>query len=206
MNVHCAAWGTWTRTERGAGRMIKTSTDRSLLQQPVQFIDRIASVPALLVLMLLSVLFPVVVFPVHGIGDLRPPDLYFHYSPDQVHDYLAVLGAEGRSAYTRMALTSDLAFPVIYSTALSMALMLFLRKGLPPAGRYLSLFPFLIVIADWAENLTLVMVTRAFPARADAVAGLAGTFTALKWLLIALTVLMLLAAVAFGAVRVMRAR
>ena len=72
--------------------------------------------------------------------------------------------------------------------------------------RYLSLFPFLIVIADWGENLALVMVTRVFPARADAVAGLAGMFTALKWVLIVLTVLMMLAVVAFGAARVMRAR
>jgi hypothetical protein len=186
--------------------MLKTCTDRSRLQSLMQFIDRIASVPTLLVLMLLSVLFPVMVFPAHGIGAVRPPDLYFFYSPDQVHDYLAVLGAEGRRAYTRMALTSDLAFPVIYSAALSMALVLFLRKWLPSARRYLSLFPLLIVIADWGENLALVMVTRAFPARADAVAGLAATFTALKWVLIVLTMLMLLAVVAFGVARVMRAR
>ena len=192
MNVHCAAWDTWTRTERGVGRMLKTCTDRSRLQSLMQFIDRIASVPALLVLMLLSVLFPVMVFPAHGIGAVRPPDLYFFYSPDQVHDYLAVLGAEGRRAYTRMALTSDLAFPVIYSAALSMALVLFLRKWLPSARRYLSLFPLLIVIADWGENLFLAVVLAAYPEPLDGVVRIASLFTSLKWVLVALTLLVLL--------------
>ena len=177
-----------------------------LLQQPARFVERMASVPVLVVLMLLSVLFPAVLFPVHGIGDIKPLDLYFSYSPGQVYEHLAALGAEGRSAYTCMALTSELAFPVIYAMALSMALMLVLRKLLPPANRYLCLFPFLIVIADWSENLSLAMVTRAFPERADAIVRSASCFTSLKWVLIALTVLMLLTAVTFWIARYIRGR
>ena len=179
-------------------------SERSLVQHPVWFLERTASIPVLALLVLLSILFPAVLFPTLGTGDIKPLDLYFSYSPDQAYEYLAALGAEGRSAYTRMLLTSDLAFPVIYSMALSVALMLVLRKPFPPANMYLCLFPFMIVIADWFENLSIVMVTRKFPERADAIASYASSFTSLKWTLIVLTLLILLTSVAFRVTRYIR--
>lgn len=159
-------------------------------------------------LVLLSMFFPAVLFPAHGAGDIRPLDLYFSYSPGQAYEYLVALGVEGRSAYIGMALTSDLVFPVVYALALSAALVLVLRKLLPLSSRlrYLCLFPFLIVIADWCENLCLAMVARAFPERADALVRSASLFTSLKWMFIALTILMLLTAVTCWVVRAMRGR
>ena len=162
-----------------------------LLQQAARFIEHIASVPVLVVLTLLSVLFPAVLFPAHGIGDIKSLDLYFSYSPDQVYQHLAALGVEGRNAGIHMALTTDMAFPVVYSMALSVMLALVLRKLFPPASRlrYLCLFPFLIVLADWCENAGLAMVMRTFPDRSDAIVLAASTFTSLKWALIMLTLL-----------------
>jgi len=179
-----------------------------LQQQIIRFVEQVSSVPVLVVLMLLSIFFPAVLFPAHGAGDIRPLDLYFSYSSNQAYEYLAALGAEGRSAYICMALTSDLVFPVVYSMALSVALMLVLRKLLPLSGRvrYLCIFPFLIVIADWCENLGLAMVARAFPEQADALVRSASLFTSLKWIFIALTILMLLVAVTCWVARAMRGR
>ena len=179
-----------------------------LLQRPVQFIESIASVPVLIVLAFLSALFPAVIFPAHGVGNARLLDLHFAYSPDQAYQHLAALGPAGRSAYSYMALTSDLIFPVMYSLALSVAIMLVLRKLLPPASRLrqLCLLPFLVVIADWCENLSLSMVTRAFPERADGIVGFASAATSLKWLLIASTLLVLLALVAFWIAKGFRSR
>ena len=188
------------------GLMKQRFSERSLLQQASRFIEHIASVPALALLVLLSVLFPVALFPVHGIGDIKPLDLHFSYSPDLLYEHLVALGAKGRDAYTRMLLTSDLVFPVIYSMALSIALMLFLRKLLPRANTYLCLLPFMIVIADWLENLSLVLNIHEFPERADVLASYASAFTSLKWVLIVLTVLILLTFVAFGVARYIRDR
>lgn len=158
--------------------------------------------------MLLSIFFPAVLFPAHGAGDIRPLDLYFSYSPDQAYEYLVALGEDGRSAYIGMALTSDMVFPVVYAMALSVAFMLVLRKLHLPSGRlrYLCMFPFMIVIADWCENLGLAMVTRAFPERADVLVLSASVFTSLKWVFIALAILMLLAAVTCWVARVMRGK
>ena len=88
--------------------------------------------------------------------------------------------------------------------ALSIALMLVLRKLLPLASTYLCLFPFMIVIADWFENLSLVMVTREFPEQADVISSYASSFTSLKWTFIVLTVFILLTSVAFRVARYIR--
>lgn len=186
------------------GLMKQKCFERPLIQHPARFIERAASIPVLVLFALLSTLFPVVLFPAHGIGDIKPLDLYFSYSPDQVYEYLAVLGAKGRDDYACMLLTSDMAFPVVYSMALSVALMIILRKLFPLASAYLCLFPFMIVIADWSENLSLVMVTRRFPEHADVIVRYASSFTSLKWTLVVLTVLMLLTSVAFWVARCIR--
>lgn len=165
-----------------------------MLQQSVRFIEHISSIATLVKLTLVSVLFPAILFPLYGLGDVKLLDLHFSYSPNQVYEHLAALGEEGRSAYTYMLLTADLAFPVIYSLALSVALILVMKKLFPPASRfrYLCLFPFLILIIDWCENLILAFVTCAFPESVDWLVISASFFTSLKWTLVALTVLMLL--------------
>ena len=146
-------------------------------------IDRIANVRVLVVLTLLSAVFPAVLFPAAGIGNDRPLDLYFSYSPDQAYEYLSGLGAKSRSAYARMELTTDLLFPVVYSLALTVALVMAARRVLPADSRlrYLSLFPFLIVIADWCENLSLVTVIHAYPEQRDTIVTAASLFTSIKW-------------------------
>ena len=171
-------------------------SEQPVFQRIVRFIERVASFPVLALLVLLSILFPAVLFPLHGLEDIKPLDLYFSYSPDQVYTYLATLGAQGRENYTRMLLTSDMAFPVIYSLALSTALLLVLRKLLPLGSAWLCLFPFLIVIADWLENLSLVMIMRKFPEQSDKIVAFASAFTSMKWVLVILTGSILLAAMA----------
>jgi len=159
----------------------------------MKIIDRIATVRFLVILTLLSTLFPAVFFPAAGIGDGKPLDLYFSYSPDQAYEYLGGLGAKGRIAYARMELTTDLLFPLVYSLALTVALVIATRRVLPPDSRlqYLRFFPFLIVFADWSENMSLVVLIRAFPDRFDAIATAASFFTSLKWTFIILAIMAL---------------
>ena len=180
----------------------------TLLKKSARLIERNSSIPLLVLLVLLSLLFPAVLFPSHGIGRIKPLDLHFSYSPDRVYEHLTMLGPDGRTAYTGWALTSDLAFPVIYSLTLSVALMLVLRELSLPASRlrYRSLLPFLTVILDWCENLSLVWATYVFPERVDSIASLASSFTSLKWILIVSTVLILSVAVSFWTVVGLRGR
>jgi len=152
-------------------------------------------------LTIVSAIFPAVLFPAYEIGNIKLLDLHFYYSSFQVYEHLTALGEDGRSAYTCMALSADLVFPVIYSLALSVALMLTLKKLCPPASRfrYLCLFPFLIVIIDWCENLSLAFVVQTFPEQVAWIVSFASFFTSLKWSLVVITVLMLLTAITIQA-------
>jgi len=156
-------------------------------------IERIATVRMLVLLVLLAALFPAVLFPAAGIGEGRPLDLYFSYSPDQVYRYLDGLGPKGRMAYTRMELTTDLLFPVVYSLALMVALVIVARRICPATSwlQQLRFFPMLIVIADWGENLSLARVIHAYPDQPDALVTTASLFTSLKWVSLALAVIAL---------------
>lgn len=164
-----------------------------MLQQLVQLIERISSIPILVALTLVSILFPAVLFPLHKIGDSKLLDLHFSYSSVQVYEHLAALGEEGRNAYICMALTSDLVFPICYSLVLSVALIMVLKNLFPPACRfrYLCLFPFLIVIFDWCENLSLAYITNVFPKPVGWIINFSSFFTSLKWSLVLLSVMML---------------
>ena len=157
-------------------------------------------------LLLLSILFPIVIFPLHGIGEIRLLDLHFSYGPDQVYEHLSIIGAKGRIAYARMALTSDLLFPISYAFTLSVALMLILSKLIRTDSqlRHLCLFPFLIVIADWCENLCLAFVTLTFPDRADTIIVFASTSTSLKWVLVILTISIMMLGIFFWVIRDIR--
>jgi hypothetical protein len=179
-----------------------------MLQKLTRLVGSIASPRVLVLLILLATLCPVVLFPAAGIGDSRPLDLYFSYSPDQAHEYLGELGAKGRGAYAEMGLTTDLLFPVVYSLALIVALMMAARSVLPADSRlqYLCFFPVLVVIADWGENLSLAIVIRAFPDRVDVVATAASLFTSLKWTFLMLVVMTLVTAVALVVTRQLRGR
>jgi hypothetical protein len=169
------------------------SVDKRVLQKLTGLIERIATIRVLVLLTLLSILFPVFLFPAAGIGGGTPLDLYLSYSPGQVYEYLGGLGARGRSAYARNELTTDLLFPVIYSMALMVALMMAARRILPPDSRlqYLRFLPLLIVMADWGENLCLAVVIEAFPDRLDAIVTAASLFTSLKWAFLVIVVMTL---------------
>ncbi len=175
----------------------------SLLKVPDKLVAQLVSLRALVLLALLSALFPLVIFPAAGIGDRVPLDLHLYYSPDQVREHLDTLGAEGRAAYLAMATGTDLLFPVVYALALSVALALCLRRLLAPDSRlrHLRLLPLLIVIADWGENLNLAVVLRAYPERSDTYAATASLFTSLKWGLLGLVACILLVTGVLAAIR-----
>jgi hypothetical protein len=161
-------------------------------------IDHIATIHVLVLLILLSMLFPTVFFPAAGIGDDAPLDLYLSYSPGQAYEYLGGLGAKGRIAYAKMELTTDLLFPVVYSMALIVALAMSTQRIFPPDSRlqYLRFFPLLIVIADWGENLSLAVMIYTFPDQLEVLATAASLFTSLKWTFFMLVIMGLVTVVA----------
>jgi hypothetical protein len=89
----------------------------------------------------------------------------------------------------------DRVFPLVYASALSMLLMLVLCRRLSTASRYLCVAPHLVIVDGWGENLSPATASGAYPDALDGLIRIVSVFTSLKWTLLALTLLLLFAAI-----------
>jgi hypothetical protein len=74
----------------------------------------------------------------------------------------------------------DLLFPLLYGTLLALLLVAACRRG----GRTresILLVPYAIVLCDWIENLSIVLMIQHFDAWIPLVASIGSVFTVLKW-------------------------
>jgi len=130
------------------------------------------------------------------------PDIMVFYTPDQLYDFLTLIGEGGRAAFQGMHLTVDLAFPLIYGL-----FFFFLMKYLLPnkqgINKFLPFICFLAVEFDLAENFTLIFITDQFPEFIPNLSKLAQGFTLLKFSFIFLSLCLILY---FGMKRLLKNR
>lgn len=107
-------------------------------------------------------------------------------APADLAAALDALGPDGRTFYALFLLTGDVAWPLVYALFLSTLLAWLFARGLPPASplHRLIMAPLLALAADYAENIGLLALILAFPARLDGIAQLTSLFQVIKWSLI----------------------
>ncbi len=118
---------------------------------------------------------------------LRPLDIMFAYSPSEAYEMIASYGEETRKNYIRGLLFIDFAYPVIYSLLLGFGIYLSWRNP------RLSLQPLVIMAADYLENTGIIIMLSAWPEQITALAIATSIFTTLKWLMVALSVIIIIA-------------
>lgn len=126
-------------------------------------------------------------------GDTASPDLSLYYNPSQLHQMAAGYGEMGRKAYIKARFTFDLVYPLVYAVFLALAISCLLAYLLPAgnAWRRLNLLPVCAALFDFLENIAASLVMVSYPEPLFGVAGLAGIFTLVKWLLITASFLVL---------------
>ena len=124
-------------------------------------------------------------------------DMRLSYGPDDADELYAALGPDGRRAYRTLHLVPDTLFPIAYSLAFAFTAAWFLVRLLPLDHRlqWLSLAPLISGGADLLENLSLVVYGLAYPPRVDWLARTASALTAIKWGLMPVGVILLVAIV-----------
>lgn len=117
-------------------------------------------------------------------GEWGAPDRQLFYTPDTLYGQLAGWGAVGRADYVDFRLGLDIAWAVVYTAFLVLAIGLAARNAFADgdARRRLNLLPLMTMLLDYAENAAGIFLVLQFPERHDAVAWLAAAFTAGKWL------------------------
>lgn len=117
------------------------------------------------------------------------------FSADAFRNIIAQWGAAGVQAYRVSTLCFDYWFPVAYALLLaSLIALLAARSGRVPARLRLSLFalPFLAALLDWIENTLHLILLRDPHHISTPVVFIASVAAAIKWGLIALSVLVII--------------
>ncbi len=153
------------------------------------FIKKTASWKSILILMGIMLLFEFLWFPqfLPKGENARSLDTEIAYNADDAYEIIGNYTDNMRQRYILGEITLDLVFPVIYTFLFSF-LIFFLYKNAT-----LALFPFLQMIFDYLENTSIVIMLSAWPNKIMWLATATSIFSMIKWALVGITSLIVLA-------------
>ena len=153
-------------------------------------IDRIATSRNTLLLFLSLLPFTFVFFPWRSNQlkatlnyPLRLFDTHLPYPPQEVHALANDLGEGGRRLYAVTEVTLDFAFPALYASFLSVTLALVWRSARPDwtGRRSLPLLPYLGMLGDLTENVSLATLMLLFPGEPGWLVWFSNLASLVKW-------------------------
>jgi hypothetical protein len=127
-----------------------------------------------------------------GVGIL---DLERGYSPERAYEILTAQGEAGRAFYLRSIIPLDFVFPLTYTLFFLTASTYIVHRLFPEPSplRMLGLLPLVAGLADYAENVTIMVLLLRYPTRLSIVATVANALTMAKGLLIVVSMFLLVA-------------
>jgi hypothetical protein len=125
------------------------------------------------------------------------------YTPEEAYHLFTALGAAGRQAYRTLHLVPDTLFPISYALLFAFTSAWFLVRLFPLDHplQWLSLTPLISGLADVLENLSLVISSLAYPSRIDWLVQVASLLTKIKFGLMPVGVVFLIAMVVIWFIR-----
>ncbi len=141
-------------------------------------------------------------------GDAGSPDTSFFYTASELYDMADAYGEDGRAQYVRARYTFDVIWPIAYLLFLATAISWVFRRAFDVNSRLqlANLFPVAGVVFDYLENSAAAVVMARYPSTTPIVDALAGPFTALKWIFVQGSFVVLLGGLVVGAFRWLRNR
>lgn len=120
--------------------------------------------------------------PAHEVGSI---DLTFGASPASLLDRVEAYGPQGRAVYRIFTLTADVAYPIIYSLFMGLAITYTFRRIFPEKSwlQKLNLVPFGALLFDILENIGIASLMTAYPQRLTLLAGYTVVMNFIKWIL-----------------------
>ena len=138
------------------------------------------SIKIALILLVHIIVFNLYVMPdLAGSKEMVPIDLQFAYTPDRAYELIDSYSKESREQYIIGEMTTDVAYPMIYTLFMSITLML-----LYPNNWKLAWLPYGIFTADMFENTGIITLLLNYPERLTTVAWITSGFSTIKWTLV----------------------
>jgi hypothetical protein len=113
----------------------------------------------------------------------KPLDLEINYTAEEAHSRLSGFSEEIRESYRMGLMVSDMIYPIVYSLLFSFIIYRLWQN------EKLALLPFMILIFDFIENISIITMLVFFPEKIIFWGTLAGISTSLKWLFSVLTLI-----------------
>ncbi len=104
------------------------------------------------------------------------------YNLDYVDNLFKTLGESGRKIYLTNQIPVDMIYPLLFGFTYSILLVYFLRKlhKLKSPFTYLSLLPMIAGIADYLENIGIVVMLKSYPVLTETTVYITNTFSVIK--------------------------
>ncbi len=153
------------------------------------FLNKNATWKSILILLGMIVIFNLLIFPLFHTTNKNNIifDSQFSYSSEKAYEILANYSNEDLTEYIIGELTVDLVYPIIYTLFISFFIFKLSKKYT------LSLFPLLILFLDYFENIGIVVILNHYPQKLPNIVTITSIFTSMKWTLVAISILMILA-------------
>jgi len=116
-------------------------------------------------------------------------DLTFGFNPQKTMMMVAEYGDEARSYYALTEMTTDMLYPVVYAFLFGIILAILYRGS---SRSWVSTLPFVCLLFDYLENITIVILLTTFPQQSLFIATLCELLKLLKWLAFAAVILLIL--------------
>lgn len=116
-------------------------------------------------------------------GELKLLDMMpLGYDLDDINALFAALGEKGRSIYLYNQIPVDMIYPFLFGISYSLIFAYFLNKlgKLDSVFFYVSLLPLVAGIADYLENIGIVLMLTKFPDVSPGLAGITNVFSMVK--------------------------
>jgi len=159
-----------------------------------EFLKRWANWKVIVVIAVLFLAFDFFILPASASrsGESLPIlDLRFWYTPQQAYDTIAQYSPEARQAAVVTHLTVDFVYPLIYGLLFSLLILVVFMDASPERQSQLAIFPWRAVAADLLENVGLVVMFLIYPSQFALLSWITAIFTALKWIQIGFSLLVL---------------
>ena len=116
-------------------------------------------------------------------NSVMPLDLMFFYTPQQAFDMIEKYGKDGRAIYTKIELSADIIYPIIYSLFFALLISWLFQRGFKPESpmQKWNLMPMGAWLFDLLENVGTVSMVAAYPSQPALLAWLTMLIGLIKW-------------------------
>ncbi len=172
-----------------------------MLNKLSDFFGRIAGLKTFLAGLALDLLFNILVMPwgAETFNDLSGHkvevlDLKFSYSPETARAIIGAYSEAARSFAIKFGLIADTIYPLAYTFFFTITLS-WILKSLSAYNikvKHLHLFPLLILLLDYCENIGIASLMASYPNFSDLQVYITSFLTSLKWGMVGILIAIIL--------------